>query len=57
MNSWVEEMEKNNKSNAGIVMEDVIGVLQRQAKNTESKDTKICYSSEQNMINVRPEKH
>jgi len=57
MNSWVEEMEKNNKSNAGIVMEDVIGVLQRQAKNTESKDTKICYSSIQNMINVRPEKH
>ncbi|XP_039519041.1 adhesion G-protein coupled receptor G2-like [Pimephales promelas] len=52
MNSWVKEMEKNNKSNAGIVMEDVIGVLQIQAKNTESKDTKICYSSKQNMINV-----
>ncbi|CAM4642179.1 unnamed protein product [Leuciscus chuanchicus] len=52
MDSLVEEMEKNNKSNAAIVMGDTIGVLQRQAKNTESKDIKICYSSNQNMINV-----
>ncbi|ROL52550.1 Adhesion G-protein coupled receptor G6 [Anabarilius grahami] len=52
MDSLVEQMEKNNKSNAAIVMGDIIGVLQRQAKNTESKDFKICYSPNQNMINV-----
>ncbi|XP_067310870.1 adhesion G-protein coupled receptor G2-like [Pseudorasbora parva] len=52
MTSLVEQMEKNNKSNAAIVMGDVIGVLQRQAKNTESKDIQICYSPNQNMINV-----
>ncbi|XP_048048076.1 uncharacterized protein LOC125269243 [Megalobrama amblycephala] len=52
MDSLVEQMEKSNKSNAAIVMGDIIGVLQRQAKNTESKDIKICYSSNQNMINV-----
>lgn len=57
MDSLVEEMEKSNKSNAAIVMGDIIGVLQRQAKNTESKDIQICYSSNQNMMNVRPEKH
>ncbi|XP_016144900.1 adhesion G-protein coupled receptor G2-like [Sinocyclocheilus grahami] len=50
--SLVELMEKSNKSNAAIVMGDVIGVLQRQPKNTETKDINICYSSSQNMINV-----
>ncbi|XP_043088273.1 adhesion G-protein coupled receptor G2-like [Puntigrus tetrazona] len=40
----MEEMEKNNKSNAEIVMGDVIGLLHVQAKNTETKDIKICYS-------------
>ncbi|XP_051724443.1 adhesion G-protein coupled receptor G6-like isoform X19 [Ctenopharyngodon idella] len=52
MDSLVEEMEKSNKSNAAIVMGDIIGVLQRQAKNTESKDIQICYSSNQNMMNA-----
>ncbi|XP_067224206.1 adhesion G-protein coupled receptor G6-like isoform X2 [Chanodichthys erythropterus] len=52
MDSLVDQMEKDNKSNAAIVMGDIIGVLQRQAKNTESKNIKICYSSNQNMINV-----
>ncbi|KAK9960285.1 hypothetical protein ABG768_010358 [Culter alburnus] len=52
MDSLVEKLEKSNISNAAIVMGDIIGVLQRQAKNTESKDIKICYSSNQNMINV-----
>ncbi|XP_016104510.1 adhesion G-protein coupled receptor G2-like [Sinocyclocheilus grahami] len=50
--SLVEQMEKSNKTNAAIVMGDVIGVLQRQPKNTATKDINICYSSSQNMINV-----
>ncbi|XP_016323059.1 adhesion G-protein coupled receptor G2-like [Sinocyclocheilus anshuiensis] len=50
--SLVELMEKSNKSNAAIVMGDVIGVLQRQPKDKPTKDINICYSSSQNMINV-----
>ncbi len=55
--SLVEQMEKSNKTNAAIVMGDVIGILQTQPKNTETKDINICYSSNQNLINVRPKKH
>ncbi|XP_052437394.1 adhesion G-protein coupled receptor G1-like isoform X1 [Carassius gibelio] len=50
--SLVEVMEKNNKTNAAIVMGDVIGVLQRQPRDKPTKDINICYSSNQNMINV-----
>ncbi len=50
-------MEKSNKTNAAIVMGDVIGILQIQPKKNETKDINICYSSNQNLINVRPEKH
>ncbi|XP_050989316.1 adhesion G-protein coupled receptor G2-like isoform X4 [Labeo rohita] len=52
MESLVEQMEKGNKTNAAIVMGDVIGVLQTQPKNKPTKDINICYSSHQNMINV-----
>uniref|UniRef100_A0A8C1ZLB2 Uncharacterized protein n=1 Tax=Cyprinus carpio TaxID=7962 RepID=A0A8C1ZLB2_CYPCA len=52
LESLVEQMEKSNKTNAAIVMGDVIGVLQRQPKNTATKDINICYSSSQNLINV-----
>lgn len=55
MESTMEEMEKNNISKAGIVMGDVIGLLHVQAKNTETKD--ICYSSDEDIINVRLQKH
>ncbi len=55
MESLVEQMEKSNKTNAAIVMGDVIGILQIQPNNTE--DINICYSSNQNLINVRPKKH
>ncbi|KAF4101825.1 adhesion G-protein coupled receptor G1-like [Onychostoma macrolepis] len=50
--SLVELMEKSNKTNAAIIIGDVIGVLQRQPKDKPTKDIKICYSSSQNMINV-----
>ncbi|KTG37725.1 hypothetical protein cypCar_00018335, partial [Cyprinus carpio] len=50
--SLVEQMEKSNKTNAAIVIGDVIGVLQRQPKDKPTKDIKISYSSHQNMINV-----
>ncbi|XP_016361890.1 adhesion G-protein coupled receptor G2-like [Sinocyclocheilus anshuiensis] len=46
----MEEMEKSNKSNAAIVMGDVIGLLHVQAKNTETKDINICYSSNHTMV-------
>ncbi|KAL0169074.1 hypothetical protein M9458_033670, partial [Cirrhinus mrigala] len=49
--SLVEQLEKSNKTNAAIVMGDVIGVLQIQPKNKPTKDINICYSSSQNMIN------
>ncbi|KAK2879226.1 hypothetical protein Q8A67_020017 [Cirrhinus molitorella] len=50
--SLVETMEKANKTNAAIVMGDVIGVLQRQPKDKPTKNISICYSSSQHMINV-----
>uniref|UniRef100_A0A8C2DDH9 Adhesion G-protein coupled receptor G2-like n=1 Tax=Cyprinus carpio TaxID=7962 RepID=A0A8C2DDH9_CYPCA len=50
--SLVEQMEKSNKTNAAIVIGDVIGVLQRQPKDKPTKDINISYSSHQNMINV-----
>ncbi|ROI68625.1 Adhesion G-protein coupled receptor G4 [Anabarilius grahami] len=46
----VKEKKKNSKSSAAIVMEDFSGVLQMQAKNTETED--LCYLSDQNMINI-----
>ncbi|XP_059411385.1 mucin-2-like [Carassius carassius] len=52
LESLVEQMEKRNKTNAAIFMGDVIGVLQRQPKNTATKNISICYSSSQNLINV-----
>lgn len=55
LESLVEQMKTDNKSSAGVVMGDVIGILQMQAENTETED--LCYSIDQNMINVRPEKH
>ncbi|XP_016144899.1 G-protein coupled receptor 56-like [Sinocyclocheilus grahami] len=50
LESKMEEMEKSNKSNAAIVMGDVIGLLHVQAKNTETKDINICYSSNHTMV-------
>ncbi|XP_048048070.1 adhesion G-protein coupled receptor G1-like [Megalobrama amblycephala] len=46
----VERMKKDNKSSAGVVMGDVIGILQMQAGNTETEN--LCYSIDQNMINI-----
>uniref|UniRef100_A0A9J7XTI6 Adhesion G-protein coupled receptor G2-like n=1 Tax=Cyprinus carpio carpio TaxID=630221 RepID=A0A9J7XTI6_CYPCA len=46
LESKMEEMEKNNKNNAMIVMGDVIGLVHVQAKNTETEEINICYSSE-----------
>lgn len=51
----MEELENNNISNAAIVMGNATGLLQIHADNTTTED--ICYSSNQNMINIRPEKH
>ncbi|XP_016329563.1 adhesion G-protein coupled receptor G2-like [Sinocyclocheilus anshuiensis] len=53
MESLLKEMKKDNKHSASVVMGDVIGVIQRQAENAEIED--FCYSSEQNVMNVRPE--
>ncbi|CAM4642206.1 unnamed protein product [Leuciscus chuanchicus] len=50
LESKMEEMERNNISNAHIVMGDVIGLIHIQDKNTETRDT--CYSSDLNRINV-----
>ncbi|XP_026142498.1 uncharacterized protein LOC113117792 isoform X1 [Carassius auratus] len=52
LGSKLEEMEKNNTSNAAIVMGDVIGLVHVQAKNTETKEINICYSSDQAMVVV-----
>ncbi|XP_016414722.1 adhesion G-protein coupled receptor G2-like [Sinocyclocheilus rhinocerous] len=46
LESKMEEMEKSNKSNAMIVTEDGVGFLHVQAKNRETKDINICYSSD-----------
>ncbi|XP_050989323.1 adhesion G-protein coupled receptor G1 isoform X3 [Labeo rohita] len=46
----MKEMEKSNASKAVIVMGDVIGLLQIQDKNTETKD--ICYLSDGDIIKV-----
>ncbi|XP_058604243.1 adhesion G-protein coupled receptor G1-like [Onychostoma macrolepis] len=46
LESQMEEMEKSNKSNAMIVTENGAGFLYVQAKNTETKDINICYSSD-----------
>ncbi len=53
----MEEMEKSNKSNAAIVMGDVIGLLHVQAKDRETKDINICYSSNNAMVNLQVEIH
>ncbi len=53
LESNMEEMENNNISNAAIVMGNATGLLQIHAENTATED--ICYSSNQHMINVRPE--
>ncbi|XP_026142486.1 adhesion G-protein coupled receptor G1-like [Carassius auratus] len=50
--SLVEKMEQVNKTNAAIVIGDVIGVLLRQPMGTETKDMDICYSTHQNTINL-----
>ncbi|XP_067310556.1 adhesion G-protein coupled receptor G5-like [Pseudorasbora parva] len=50
LKSLVEQMKKNNTNSSAIVMEDIIGILQIQAENTETEDA--CYSIEQNMINI-----
>ncbi|XP_056308626.1 adhesion G protein-coupled receptor G3-like, partial [Danio aesculapii] len=41
----MEEMEKSNKSSVPIVIGDAVGVLHVQAKDMETKDIDICYSS------------
>ncbi|XP_058606047.1 adhesion G-protein coupled receptor G2-like isoform X2 [Onychostoma macrolepis] len=46
LESKMEEMEKSNTSNAIIFMEDGVGFLYVQAKNTETKDINICYFSD-----------
>ncbi len=53
LESNMEELENNNISNAVIVMGNATGLLQIHTDNTTTED--ICYSSNQNMINVRPE--
>ncbi len=53
LESNMEEMEINNISNAAIVMGNATGLLQIHVENTTTED--ICYSSNQNMITVRPE--
>uniref|UniRef100_A0A9J7Y2X9 Adhesion G-protein coupled receptor G2-like n=1 Tax=Cyprinus carpio carpio TaxID=630221 RepID=A0A9J7Y2X9_CYPCA len=50
--SLVEGMEKNDTTNAALIMGDVIGVLLRQPMDKPTKDINICYSSRQNMINL-----
>jgi len=55
LDTVIEEMEKNNTMDVGLVVGNAVGFLQIQANNTEIKDK--CYSSYQNIINVRPEKH
>ncbi len=55
MQSKMEEMEKKNISKAGIVIGDAIGLLHVQAKNTKTES--ICYSSDDDIINVRLQKH
>ncbi|KAI2654049.1 Adhesion G-protein coupled receptor G6 [Labeo rohita] len=47
LESKMEEMEKSNKTNETIVIGDALGLLYVQAKNTETKDIYICYSSNQ----------
>lgn len=54
LESDMEEMENNNISNAVIVMRNATGLLQIHDENTTTED--MCYSSNQNTINVRPEK-
>lgn len=51
MESLVKEMEKSKKHSATISMGDVTGVIQIQADNSETED--LCYSSDQNAVNVR----
>ncbi len=53
--SLVKEMVQSEHHSAAISMGDVTGVIQIQADNAETKD--FCYSSDQNALNVRPEKH
>ncbi|XP_058605683.1 adhesion G-protein coupled receptor G5-like isoform X2 [Onychostoma macrolepis] len=50
LESQMEEMEKSNKSSEAIVTEDGVGFLHVQAKNTETKDINICYSSDHAMV-------
>ncbi|XP_068073930.2 adhesion G-protein coupled receptor G2-like [Danio rerio] len=52
LESLLDDIKNSNKSNAGIVMGEVIGVIQLQDKNTKRKDIDICYSSQQNLMNV-----
>ncbi|RXN05599.1 adhesion G- coupled receptor G2-like protein [Labeo rohita] len=46
----MEEMENSNKSSEIFVMKDAVGLIYVQAKNTETKDIYICYSSNQAMV-------
>ncbi|RXN05603.1 adhesion G- coupled receptor G2-like protein [Labeo rohita] len=50
LESKMEEMEKTNKSSEPIVTGEAVGLLHVQAKNTETKDINICYSSNHAMI-------
>lgn len=55
LTSQVEWMKKNNKTSVAIFMGDAIGVIQIQDENSET--TEACFSSDQKVMNVRPEKH
>ncbi|RXN35035.1 adhesion G- coupled receptor G2-like protein [Labeo rohita] len=50
LESKMEEMEKSNKTNEMIVTKDAVGLIYIQAKNTETKDINICYSSNHTMV-------
>ncbi|XP_016365714.1 adhesion G-protein coupled receptor G2-like [Sinocyclocheilus rhinocerous] len=57
LESKMEEMEKNNKSNEAIVTTDAVGLLHVQAKNTETKEINICFSSDHAVVESQSDKN
>ncbi len=51
----MKEMVQRKNPSAVISMGNATGVIQIQADNAETED--MCSSSDQNAVNVRPEKH
>ncbi|XP_068070592.2 uncharacterized protein isoform X2 [Danio rerio] len=52
LKSLLDDIKNSNKSNAGIKTGDIIGVIQLQDEKTNRKDVDICYSSQQDLMNV-----